>query len=171
MMPVVMCPRAPCLFVFLYPISRYMRPEGPWQRSAAAWKTAAGFPYMTNSCHKPLRVILGPPISFIPVPPDKREGKYWRPARSLLRHPPPGISPPAAPRPPPRPPLPSPGYLRSRPREGLTPCAPYVVGMVTSTPWPPVGPPSSLGTRWPGRGAVQGSFCAWPPHVYICGPA
>ena len=30
---------------------------------------------------------------------------------------------------------------------------------------------SSPGTRWPGRGAIPSSFCAWPPRVHTRGPA
>ena len=48
-------------------VSRCIRPEGPWQRLAAALVDSSAFLtpfYMTGSCPQPLWVILGNP--FLP---------------------------------------------------------------------------------------------------------
>ena len=79
-------------------------------------------------------------ISFSPYRPTKEKGKRTQKKRKTSSSrqeptppsPPPRPRPPAAPRPPSQPPR-SPGPLGSCPREGLTPCAPYVVGGVAST--------------------------------------
>ena len=57
------------LFVFLYLLTRYMRPEGPWQRLAAALADSSVFSrplYLTESCPQPLWVILGRPFLLLP---------------------------------------------------------------------------------------------------------
>ena len=125
-------------------------------------------------------IRAGLPDLLPPIPPDKGNRKeterkerknYPQPAESPT---PPSPSPrprsPAASQSPSRP-LPSPGFLGPRPPEGLTPCAPCVVGRVTSTPWPTDGPPSSPSTRWPRRGVALNNSCTWPPRVCTHGPA
>ena len=58
------------LCVFLYLLTRYMRPEGSWQRLAAALADSSAFltPFKDQkTCPQPLWVILGQPYHLLPV--------------------------------------------------------------------------------------------------------
>ena len=52
-----------------------MRPEGLWQRQAAALTGNGGLFYMTFSCPKPLWVNQGHPHLLLPRPPEKGKDK------------------------------------------------------------------------------------------------
>ena len=142
------------------------------------------FPYIAISYpRQKLSILAGLPSLLPPILPDKRKrkgetkknkrkGETIRvPPRAYSANSPPWPRPPAAPRPPFRPPPESPSFLGSRPREGLTPCAPCAAGRVAPTLWPTAGAPSSPRTHWPGRGVAPNSSWTWPPRARTHGLA
>ena len=105
------------------------------------------------------------------APRRKQEKTNCRPPRPPTPPSPPGrlptpFQPPRCPPPPPQGRL----GLLSREPPGPWPLAPFVAGMVTSTPLLPAAPPSSPCTRPPARREVPGSLRTSPSHVDTGGP-